>query len=162
MSAIVCRLLHAVPDKYLRGLDCIVLTNAAGVSRRDREGSLRSRDRKISKSSVRGLYHHGSSRNPPYIELRVDKIISDLNGKFLNIPLVRIPLVRELAFGHVLYHELGHHIHHEIRPEYAEKEDVADDWARKLIGDFIRKRYRYALPILVPASKIYRYIRRKQ
>jgi len=150
------RLLRTVPGKYLRGLDCIVLTNEAGMSRKDRVGRVWSRRRKFDKSRVLGRYH-GSSRDCPYIELRVDKIISSLNGTFL-----RIPLLREIGFGSVLFHELGHHIHHKICPQHEEKEDVADQWAKKLIGNFIRKQYWYALPILIPAAKIYRVLRRKQ
>lgn len=46
--------------------------------------------------------------------------------------LVWIPLLREISIGEVLYHELGHHIHACARPEHREKEDVADDWGRKM------------------------------
>jgi hypothetical protein len=132
-----------------------VLTNEAGMSRWDRVGKVWSRKRKFDKSRVLGRYH-GSSRNCPYIELRVDKIISGVSRTFL-----RIPLLREITFGAVLFHELGHHIHHTIRPEHKEKEDVADLWAKRLIGNFIRKKYRYALPVLIPAFKVYRFLRRK-
>jgi hypothetical protein len=156
VSATVLRLMRTVPGQYLRGLDCVVLTNESGMSRKDRVGRVWSRKRKFDKSRVLGRYH-GSSRNSPYIELRVDKIISGLNGVFL-----RIPLLREIGFGAVLFHEVGHHIHHKIRPQHLEKEDVADQWAKKLIGNFIRKQYWYALPILIPAFKVYGFLRRKR
>jgi hypothetical protein len=155
VSAIVSQLLHTVPNKCLRGLDCIVLTNEAGLSRKDRVGRVWSRKRKFDKSRVLGHYH-GSSRPYPYIELRVDKIISRMSGTFLP----RIPLMREITFGAVLFHEVGHHIHHTIRPEHKEKEDVADLWAKRLIGNFIRKKYWYTLPVLIPALKVYRFLRR--
>jgi hypothetical protein len=45
-----------------------------------------------------------------------------------------------------LFHEIGHHTHFAIRPEYREKEDVADYWKRKLDGYFPRKRHWYLLP----------------
>jgi hypothetical protein len=70
--------------------------------------------------------------------------------------------MREVTFGAVLFHEVGHHIHRTIRPEHKEKEDVADLWAKRLIGNFIRKKYWYALPVLIPALKVYRFLRRKQ
>ena len=49
-----------------------------------------------------------------------------------------------------------------IRPEHTEREDVADKWAGRLGANFICKKYWYALPILIPSFKIYKYMRRKQ
>jgi hypothetical protein len=153
--AIVQELLRTVPDKYLTGLDCVVLTNEI-LSRRDRVGKVWSRKRKFDKSSVLGRYHGRSRNSSPYIELRVDRIIFGLN----RLPS-RIPMLRDIVFGHVLFHEIGHHIHRTVRPEYDEKEDVADKWAGKLNRNFVRKKYWYALPILIPALKFYK-LRRKQ
>jgi len=78
-----------------------------------------------------------------------------------GVPL-HVPFLRDLVFGHVLFHEVGHHIHRTIRPEHTEREDVADTWAGKLSANFIRKRYWYALPLLIPAFKVYKFMRRKQ
>jgi hypothetical protein len=66
--------------------------------------------------------------------------------------------MRDVIFGHVLFHEIGHHIHHTIRPEHNEKEDVVDTWAGKLNANFIRKTYWYGPSVL----KIYRFMRRRQ
>jgi hypothetical protein len=156
VSAIVHQLLLTVPDTYLTGLDCIVLTNDAGLSRRDRVGKVWSRGRKYNKSRVLGRYHGGRRNHLSYIELRVDKIVSGLSRTVL-----RIPLLRDFAFGKVLFHELGHHIHRTIRPEHTEKEDVADSWAGKLNANFVRKKYWYAFPILFAASRVYRFMNRK-
>ena len=157
-SKIVRQLLSSVPDKYLRGLDCVVLTNATALSRRGRIGRIWSRGRKFDKSGVLGLYHHRkrSNNSTPYIELRVDRIVASFKGAPLWIPPIR-----DLVFGHVLFHELGHHIHDTIRPEYVEKEDVADSWGKKLSGEFIRKKYWYAMPIIVPVMKVYKFMRRR-
>jgi hypothetical protein len=156
-TALVNELLRTVPQKYLTGLDCIVLTNESGLSRKDRVGRVWSRKRKVDKSRVLGRYH-GSSRNQsPYIELRVDKIAACLKGAPLHIPFLR-----EVVFGHILFHELGHHIHRTIRPEHTEKEDVADEWAGKFNVNFIRKKYWYGLPVLIPAFQVYKFMRRKQ
>jgi hypothetical protein len=115
--------------------------------------------RKFKKSDVLGLYH-GRSRSgggsSPYIELRVDKIIASLRGASLWVPILR-----EIAFGHVLFHEVGHHIHRTTRPEHSEKEDVADRWAGKLNVNFIRKKYWYAMWFIVPAMKVYKFMRRR-
>ncbi len=71
-TAIVNQLLRTVPDKYLQGLSCVVLTNETGLSRKDRLGKVWSRKRKYDKSRVIGRYHPGSRSSRPYIELRVD------------------------------------------------------------------------------------------
>jgi hypothetical protein len=106
---------------------------------------------------VIGRYHPKWRGGLPYIELRVDKILASLKGARLWMP----PL-RDIVFGHVLFHEMGHHIHHTVRPEHNEKEDVADSWAGKLNWNFIRKRYWYALPLIIPLFKVYKLLRRKQ
>lgn len=155
-TLIVRQLLDTVPEKYLRGLDCVLLTNEAALPRRDRIGRVWSRKRKFDKSRVLGRYYRRNSQNQAYIELRVDKILRWME----RVPAAFI--FRKVLFGHVLFHEIGHHIHRTIRPEYKEKEDVADDWAGKLNANFVRRRYWYALPILLPASKTYRLMRRKR
>jgi hypothetical protein len=141
-SSIVNRLLRTVPEKYLRGLDCVVLTNAIALSRKQRVGKIWSRRRRVDKSRVRGLYHHASRNSLPYVELRVDKIIASSEKWAL-----RIPIFRDIIFGYVLFHELGHHIHSTIRPEYTEKENVADVWAAKLNLNFMRETYWYGAPL---------------
>jgi hypothetical protein len=120
-------------------------------------GRVWSRKRRVDKSYILGRYHPRSRNSLPYIELRVDKIVEGLKGKFLWLPFLR-----ELVFGHVLFHELGHHVHYTIRPEHKEGEDVADKWAGKLNVNFIRKKYWYALPVIIPWAKIYTLMRRKQ
>jgi len=154
----VGKLLASVPAKYLKGLDCVVLTNESGLPRKDRIGKIWSRKRKVDKSRAFGLYHPRSRDSLPYIELRVDRIAVDLGRTTF---LAAIPL-REVAFGHVLFHEIGHHIHACVRPEHREMEDVADDWAGKLTGNFIRRNYWYLLPMLIPASNVYRFMRRRR
>jgi hypothetical protein len=57
---------------------------------------------------------------------------------------------------------LGHHIHYRMRPEYKEKEDVAETWSKKLFSHHIRRTYWYLLPLLVPAAKLYRKFRRRR
>jgi hypothetical protein len=154
-TKIVRTLLQTVPAKYLVGLDCVVLTNASGLSRRDRIGRVKSRRRRYDKSLVLGRYHPKWRGGRPYIELRVDQILKRLPRLVLWAPFFRDPM-----FARVLFHELGHHIHHTMRPEHLEKEDVADSWARKLNGNFLRKRYWYALPLLIPLAKVYKWLHR--
>lgn len=51
------KLLLTVPDKFLQRLDCILLTNEAGLPRKDRVGKVWSRKRKAHKSRILGRYH---------------------------------------------------------------------------------------------------------
>jgi hypothetical protein len=154
-AAVVSKLLRTVPVKYLQGLDCVVLTNDIALSRKDRVGRVWSRKRKYDKSRVLGRYRPRSRTCLPYIELRVDKLVA----AFKAVPLpFRVPFMRDVIFGHVLFHEVGHHIHHTIRPEHNEKEDVADNWAGKLNANFIRKTYWYGPSVL----RIYKFMRRRQ
>ena len=153
VSAIIHKLLSTLPEKYARGLDCVVLTNQLALSRKDRVGKYWSRGRKVHRSSVRGIYHRGKGSRLPYIELRVDRIVADLGRLDL-----RVPLFRELRIGSVLFHEVGHHIHCTIRPEHKEREAMADTWAAKLGFNFMRKNYWYLVPLL----RIYGFMRRRQ
>jgi hypothetical protein len=128
----------------------------AGLSRKDRVGKIWSRRRKRPKSLILGRYHPKSGSTPAYIELRVDKIAAGLQGLS-----ARLPIAREIVFGQVLFHEIGHHIHYTIRPEHDEKEDVADTWAGKLNANAIRQHYWYLMFVLKPALKLYKFARRK-
>ena len=153
VAKVVRRLLQTVLQKYLRGLDCVVLMNEASLPRKERVGKVRSRKRKLDQSRIAGRYHpqwHGSR---PWIEIRVDKTLAHYPRAILWFPPGRA-----LCLGGVLYHELGHHVHYFIRPEYKEKEDVADDWGRRFMTDFLRKRYWYAVWPLVLFGKIRRQI----
>jgi hypothetical protein len=138
----VRKLLRTAPDKYLVGLDCVVLTNLSGQSRRNRLGKVTSRGRRHPKALSLGCYHQEWQGSPPWIELYVDRIL-DYGRK---MPLW-IPFFRDHIFAKTLFHEIGHHVHLFIKPEYREKEDVADEWARKFYGHFLRRKHWYLVPI---------------
>jgi hypothetical protein len=80
------------------------------------------------------------------------------------------PFLAPTPVGHVLFHDLGHHIHRLIRPEYKEKEGLADKWAGRLSANFIRRRYCYpirrrywyAMFVIRPGFQLYGLMRRKQ
>ena len=92
-----------------------------------------------------GFYSQSWKGQPAYIELYVDKILAQAPGLILYIPMVRFILI-----AHVLYHEIGHHLHKTKYPEFKEKEDVAEAWRKKLTKVAFRKRYRYIMPLLTP------------
>jgi hypothetical protein len=156
-TKVVRKLLTVVPERYFRELDCIVLTNESALSRKERVGTIKSRKRKVQISRVRGLYHHAWHGKPAWIEIRLDKTLS-----LIPKMLTWVPLFRELSIGEVLYHELGHHIHSCVRPEYKEKEDVADDWGIKLSGQFVWTHYRWLTRIVAFTRKIRKLIAAKE
>lgn len=143
----VDELLMEVAPEYLQGLGSIVLSSQTRLPRKDRRKKFLSRGRKIPSSDVLGFYSQSWKGRPAYIELYVDKILAQAPSWILYIPMARFILIAS-----VLYHELGHHLHKTQYPEFKEKEDVAEEWRRKLTKAAIRKRYRYVMPLM----KIYR------
>jgi len=138
---LVTNLLFSVPAGYLRGLDCVVLTNQSGAPRRHRLGKVTSRKRRVPQSRVFGRYHHAHHGNPAWIELFVDNLCVPVSLH----PM--IPFIRTAIFGHVLFHEIGHHIDATVRPEFREKEDIADSWSKRLERIYFRDRYRFPRPV---------------
>jgi hypothetical protein len=60
------------------------------------------------------------------------------------------PLFCYQPLATVLYHEIGHHIHAEHKPVFEGKENIAEDWSRKLSGCFYRQHYWYLMPLFYP------------
>jgi hypothetical protein len=83
-----------------------------------------------------GSYSRAWKSSPATVWLYVDNIAKGAPPWVLVVPLLRYVVV-----GDVLYHEIGHHIHAVHRPVYDGKENVAEDWSRRLGRQFIRKRY---------------------
>jgi hypothetical protein len=138
-APIVRRMLESVPEKYLLGLGEVVLTNASGLPRKRRRSITKSRRRKVSVIEARGLYHPAFNGSRAWIEIFVDNTLRGWeNGWWL-----RIPLLGEGKIGDVLFHEIGHHIHFSCRPEYREREDVADVWKVRLQKQYTKKRFRW-------------------
>ena len=134
----VDRLLSGVPRKYLSGLKMVVLTNAGGLSRGKRRQKTLSRKRKVAIRDCGGLYREKWMGRPAQIEIFVDNVVK-------NMPplLLRIPFFCDLCFAEVLFHELGHHIHRTQVPEFAEREDVAENWGERLEHYVLRRQYWY-------------------
>ncbi len=155
VTKIIEGLVAPVPEKYLRGLRKVLLVDTSSLSRRDRIGRTWSRKRKYDKSRILGRYHYNNGA--PWIEIRVDRTIEQWKGR--SSKWLWIPAVRYFCIGEVFYHELGHHIHRVARPEFREREDVADNWGTKLSVNFVRKRYWYLLPVLLSASWVLRHLK---
>ena len=142
-------LLQYVPPKHLVGLKTIVLTNRAGLTRDHRKKKVWSRNHKIRLADALGSYSHASKSSDATVWLYVDNICRAESSWWR-----RIPLLRYMKPSDVLYHEIGHHIHVEHKPVLDERENVADDWSRRLWGHFVRKRYWYAFPALYVFARL--------
>lgn len=152
-SAVAKRLLATVPGKYLVGLDSVVLCNLSGQPRKLRTGTLPRRGRRVRREDVAGLYHAEWRGQKAWIQVFVDQIGMPPR------PFCWIRPLRELVFGHFLYHELGHHAH-TIRPECREKEDVADNWGARFSVNHFRQSYPVLCLVLRAAAIVRRAVRR--
>jgi hypothetical protein len=128
-------MLGTIPEKYLIGLGSVVLTNERALTGLCARSMTWSQGKKVSAAKARGLYHGAWRGDLAWIELRIDSI-------FPTYPLrLRVALIREIQLGGVFFHELGHHIHAQHRPEFREKEDVAETWGKKAAGNYLWKRF---------------------
>ena len=140
VKALVGKMIESVPAQYLAGLDKILLTNTAGLPRKFRRGATRSRKRKVKIIEARGLYHPEWNNRSAWVELFVDNILRNWERGWW----LRLRSLREGLVGGVLFHEIGHHIHFSLRPEYREKEDVADVWKVRLSRNYSRKAHPFS------------------
>lgn len=144
-------LISYIPPKYVINLNVIVLTNSSALSRNERKQKTWSRNKKYKINECRGLYYGNKKENKAYIKLIIDNIIDDKKVYY-------IPFFRDLLIAPVLFHEVGHHIHKFIKPEYNEREDVADNWSDKFMG-LLGLKYWFLLPVLWVVAKIFKFIK---
>jgi len=131
------RMLRSVPPEYLVGLDSVVLTSTDSLSRKRLRSTAKSRKRKIKIANTRGLYHPQWNGGAAWIEVFVDRTLE----RWAKGLWLRIPIIRDMALSHVLFHEVGHHIHATTRPEFREREDVAESWRKKLEPRYFMRQY---------------------
>jgi hypothetical protein len=117
------------------------------MARKDRRKTFLSRGKKFEVSRVQGYYSKTWHGQPAFIRLYLDKI-------YAPVPryVAWSKFVAFVVIGRVLFHELGHHIHATARPEYKEKEDVAEVWSKKLMRNAVRKRYWHVAPFVKPVG----------
>jgi len=148
-------LVRCVPPEFLVGLQSITLTNRFALSRNQKRKKTWSRNRKIRLADALGYYTPATRSSRAAIVLYVDNITGSWDVWF-----AKLPLVRYMPVGEVLYHEIGHHIHAAHRPVYKGKEDVAEYWRRKLWVRFVRRRYWYLFPVFYVAGKLLGIVKR--
>jgi hypothetical protein len=152
VSSLATRMLESVPPSYLLGLKEVVLTNKAGLSRSRRRSVTKSRGRKIKIVQASGLYHPAWKGKQAWIEIFVDSTFSGYE-KGLWRWLLHIGYFQESELGGVLFHEVGHHIDATLRPEFREKEDIADDWSGKLCRHWFRRERTWTIRVI----RLFRY-----
>lgn len=138
----MARLLEGLPANYLDGIKTVVLTDAAGLNHEERRAKTWTRGKKVPIRECRGLYHEPHEGELAWIELFVDNIASRW-----PVGLLKIPVFADMAVSHVLFHEIGHHLHKIQAPEFREREDVAEDWEKRLQKIYFRKQYWYLTPV---------------
>lgn len=133
-------LLGYVPPEDLAHLQSIVLTNTAALSR-ERKRQRTSTGAPVSR--VRGLYSQAWNRQPAYIEIFVDNTLN--SGSWYD---QKLPILRKMMFGEVLYHEIGHHVQYMSKSKLVKREAFADKYAARLGKGFLRQSYRYLRPFV--------------
>ena len=136
-------LLNAVDPRYLTRLSAVVLTNSDALTGTRKHGKTWSRARKGALNRCLGLYHAPTRTDGAWVEIFVDRVVSSA-----PIWVWRIPFLREVILSKTLYHELGHHIHQTQVPAYREREDVANQWSKRLARGMLRRRYPILMVVL--------------
>jgi hypothetical protein len=138
----VAAALSSLPSEHLVGLRHIILTNASGLNRTRRRKKTKHRAQTRKSMEALGFYRQAWQGQPASIELLVDNIVAQCPRAMKLSP------IRNAFFADILFHEIGHHIHLTRTKQFREREDVADDWARRLGELYLRKRRWYLLPVL--------------
>lgn len=143
LERVVERMLSRLPTGYFAGFGTVSLRDWESLSKRERIKRKKAGPHK----ELLGTYFPPTAQDPAYIHLFIDTIFAGLPKTFS-----RIPPVRDILLGKVLYHELGHHLHRVIRPEHRDAELVAEEWRKRLLGEYFRREYWYLLPLFWPVA----------
>lgn len=107
------KLINYVPQKYLIGLDSIVII-----------------DKIVRKKDTAGLYIPKNKNELPRIEIAIDTI-------FNKVPtiLLYLPFYSNFMIANVLYHEIGHHYQFQYKSGIKKKEQeyYADKFCKKML-----------------------------
>jgi hypothetical protein len=156
VTSLVFRMLESVPEEYLNGLSAVVLTSSDCLSRERLKSKTKSRKRKVEFARVLGLYHPAWQGEAAWVEIFVDRTLQDLTKGWF-----KTPFEREWFLSSVLFHEIGHHIHRTRRPEFREREDVAESWREKLTARYFQKKYPWMIA-LVYLMRLFRRLSRRR
>ncbi len=150
VRAIVQRLLDSTPRRYLLGLGSIVVICVEELPKRERRRLAEDR-----RGNILGRYHPATKGQVAWIELFADRMLYTPGTAWR-----RLPLLRDLFVGRVLFHEIGHHVHRAIEPTPIPSELAAEQWRRRLMKQAFGHRLGAARPLIWLALKITRAIRK--
>lgn len=129
----ISHLLDSVPPEYLPGLQEIVLCDSYVHPQENLYvNSSVSNGNLPAPPPYWGLYYRRNARLEPSIHIFVGTIL-----RWFPAPMCRFRICREAIFGHVLFHEIGHHIHRDIHGGGGDPEKAADQWQRQLNKGFM-------------------------
>jgi len=117
----------------------------------------KSRGRKVKQAEARGLYHQAWKGQHAWVEIFVDNTLNFYEKRPWKW-LLLFGYFREGELGGVLFHEIGHHIDTAIRPEFREKEDIADDWSQRLRREWFQRERPMLRRVLRSFAPILRFI----
>lgn len=151
VRATVARILSDAPQQYLSGLGALVLTNSAVTG----QGKTRRvAGKRYPRRECLGFYHPKLKGEQAWIEIVVDNVVNEWFGRGKAQFMSRIPVLRNMAFANVLYHEVGHHLEHTIGAPARSGESAAEAWNKRLLRSYFRRRYWYLVPLLGVAKAI--------
>ncbi len=149
--ATVAKLLSKLPPHYLSGLQSVVLTNGLAIGRGK---TRRVAGKRYARKACPGFYHPRFKGEQAWIEIVVDNILNEWFGPKMPRLMSRIPVLRNLAFASVLYHEVGHHLEHTMGAPAPCGEAAAEAWEARLLRSYFRKSYWYLVPFVGVAKKV--------
>jgi hypothetical protein len=141
------RLLLSLYPSHVNGLSAIVLTDSNKADARKNGRRIRGNRRGV----VVGRYHPASVASQAWIEIVVDRVVTDLPQR-----LTWLQLVRDFGMASVLFHEIGHHLHATVGSAARGGELSADDWRLRLSAVHFNRRFWYLRPILPLLSRFAR------
>jgi len=153
LKGAVERMLSHLPRGYFARFDHVTLRDSGSLTRKERA----KREKAGPSKHLLGTYYGPTARQPAHIDLFVDAIFY---GR--STLLVWVPPVRDVLLGGALYHELGHHLQRVVHPEHRDREEVAEEWRRRLLRTYFRKTYWYLLPVLWPVTLLARVLRKER
>jgi hypothetical protein len=141
----IIKLLRQLPERYLSGLQSVVLTNAKALGKGKTQ---RVRGRKHRLQRCRGFYHPVRKGQPAWIEIVVDNVIAAQGAGSLHCFAMRLSIARNLTFAEILFHEVGHHLDETIGSPARSGEAAAEAWSLRLTASYFRRHYWYLMPIV--------------
>jgi hypothetical protein len=134
---VTLRLLRSVPEKYLKGLGCVVLTNQSGLSRKYRVGKVWRKNKKMLKTDIGGLYHPRRQTEPPWIELYVDRMFESFRRAlygYRSCETSRWALFSTTSWGTTFIARFGRNTERKKRPQIIGPRNFFKTTCARLIG----------------------------